>query len=156
MPNLPENVRTNTQIEPESKAEIAKRNKKGKREPTSLHVDPVLWQEVRVMAVLKNVSLADYFEDALRRKIDADNLEAGRQGYKIGQGGMYIPPRPSSTQEPQPQVQMPQLDEIRTIISDLQQTLKQVPVQVSDKKIEIVDLAAIKSAIESVKNVVEK
>jgi hypothetical protein len=110
MPNLPENVRTDPEIEPESKAEIAKRNKKGKREPTSLHVDPALWQEVRVMAVLKNVSLADYFEDALRRKIDADNLEAGRQGYKIGQGGMYIPPPPSAapapTQQPQPQAQI--------------------------------------------------
>jgi Protein of unknown function (DUF2795) len=80
--------------ETESDTKPKTRNRKGFREPTSLHVDPKLWQEVRVMAVLKGVSLAEYFEDALRRKIDADNKEAGKEGYRVGQGGMYIPPPP--------------------------------------------------------------
>jgi hypothetical protein len=73
------------------------KGKKIKRGPTSLHIDLGLWQEVRIMAVLKGKSVTDYVEDALRRKIDADNLEAGKQGYHVGQGGMYIPPPPSPT-----------------------------------------------------------
>jgi Protein of unknown function (DUF2795) len=81
------------------RSETKSRNKKGHREPTSLHVDPNLWQEVRVMAVLKGVSVTEYFEDALRRKIDADNREAGK-GYRVGQGGMYIPPPPQLQQQP--------------------------------------------------------
>jgi hypothetical protein len=85
-----------------TESKVRPRNKKGFREPTSLHVDPKLWQEVRVMAVLKNVSVTEYFEDALRRKIDADNLEVGGQGYRVGQGGMYIPP-PSAPAPLQPQ-----------------------------------------------------
>jgi hypothetical protein len=89
--------------ETESDTKPKTRNRKGFREPTSLHVDPKLWQEVRVMAVLKGVSLAEYFEDALRRKIDADNKEAGKEGYRVGQGGMYIPPPPQPTQEKQKQ-----------------------------------------------------
>jgi hypothetical protein len=59
------------------------------------------------MAVLKGMSVTDYVEDALRRKIDADNLEAGRQGYKVGQGGMYIPPPPASPAAPQTVPQQP-------------------------------------------------
>jgi hypothetical protein len=89
-------------------SEVVKpRNRKGKREPTSLHVDPSLWQEVRVMAVLKGVSVTEYFEDALRRKIDADNLEAGREGYKVGHGGMYIPPPPATQPQDQKQQSQP-------------------------------------------------
>jgi hypothetical protein len=85
------------------KTETKPRNKKGFREPTSLHVDPKLWQEVRIMAVLKNVSVTEYFEDALRRKLDIDNLEIGRQGYQVGHGGMYIPPPPASQSQEQKQ-----------------------------------------------------
>jgi hypothetical protein len=51
------------------------------------------------MAVLKGKSVTDYVERALRKQIDEDNREAGRQGYKIGQGGMYIPPPPSASGE---------------------------------------------------------
>src|SRR5215211_1263553 len=87
MPDTSEDiVKTESKVKP--------RNKKGFREPTSLHVDPKLWQEVRIMSVLKNVSVTEYFERALRKQIDEDNREAGRQGYQVGHGGMYIPPPP--------------------------------------------------------------
>jgi hypothetical protein len=41
------------------------------------------------MAVLKNVSVTQYFEEALRAKLDND-YQGGR--YEVGKGGMYIPP----------------------------------------------------------------
>jgi hypothetical protein len=94
------------------------KGKKIKRGPTSLHIDLGLWQEVRIMAVLKGKSVTDYVEDALRRKIDADNLEAGRQGYHVGQGGMYIPPPPTpqkGTSPPPPTPQQPAPD--KTVIT---------------------------------------
>ena len=90
-----------------TESKVKPRNKKGFREPTSLHVDPKLWQEVRIMSVLKNVSVTEYFERALRKQIDEDNREAGRQGYQVGHGGMYIPPPPMPSQQQQ-QPQQPQ------------------------------------------------
>jgi Protein of unknown function (DUF2795) len=78
---------------------ITETGKRIKRGPTSLHIDLGLWQEVRIMAVLKGLSVTDYVEDALRRKIDADNLEVGKQGYQVGQGGTYIPPPPGTSQQ---------------------------------------------------------
>lgn len=94
------------EFEPETKAKA--KSKKGKREPTSLHVDPELWQEVRVMAVLRNKSVTQYFEEALRAKLDIDSRDGK---YPVGHGGMYIPPPPSSsprTTENQEQIQQPQ------------------------------------------------
>ena len=43
-----------------------------KRKPTSLKVDPELWEEVRIMAIRVHKNITDYFEDALREKLVKD------------------------------------------------------------------------------------
>lgn len=79
----------------------SKTKKMLKRGPTSLHVDVDLWQEVRVMAVLKNKSVTQYFEEALRQKLDEDSKDVK---FPVGHGGMYIPPPPAAqSQQPQSQ-----------------------------------------------------
>jgi hypothetical protein len=82
----------------ENKAKAKAKNKKGKREPTSLHVDPELWQEVRVMAVLKNKSVTQYFEESLRQKLDEDSKNVK---FPVGHGGVYIPPPPQQQTQTQ-------------------------------------------------------
>lgn len=79
--------------------------KKVKREPTSMHIDPGLLQEARIMAVLKNKSITHYFEEALRAKLDVD-YKGGK--YMVGHGGMYIPPPPSSSPSPSKPEQLKQ------------------------------------------------
>lgn len=79
---------------------ITEKGKRIKRGPTSLHIDLGLWQEVKVMCALRNASVTDYVERALRKQIDEDNREVGKQGYKVGQGGTYIPPPPGTSQQP--------------------------------------------------------
>ena len=78
-----------------SDTRLTEKGRRIKRGPTSLYMDIGLWQEVKIMAVLKGKSVTDYVERALRKQIDEDNREVGRQGYKVGQGGMYIPPAPA-------------------------------------------------------------
>jgi hypothetical protein len=43
-----------------------------KREPTSLNIDPELWREVRKMAIDKDITATEYFEQALREKLVKD------------------------------------------------------------------------------------
>jgi hypothetical protein len=48
-----------------------------KREPTSLNIDPELWREVRKMAIDKDITATEYFEQALREKLAKD--KSGRK-----------------------------------------------------------------------------
>jgi hypothetical protein len=43
-----------------------------KRIPTSLKVDPELWEEVKIMAIRTHKNITEYFEDALREKLVKD------------------------------------------------------------------------------------
>ena len=43
-----------------------------KRIPTSLKVDPELWEEVKIMAIRTKKNITEYFEDALREKLVKD------------------------------------------------------------------------------------
>jgi predicted transcriptional regulator len=45
-----------------------------KRQPTSLKVDPDLWQEVKIMAIKRKKTVSEYFEEALREKLTKDKL----------------------------------------------------------------------------------
>ena len=44
----------------------------GNRESTSLKVDPELWSEVKIMAIKKKMNVSDYFDQALREKLERD------------------------------------------------------------------------------------
>jgi hypothetical protein len=44
----------------------------GNRESTSLKVDPDLWTEVKIMAIKKKMNVSDYFDQALREKLERD------------------------------------------------------------------------------------
>lgn len=43
-----------------------------KRIPTSLKVDPELWEEVKIMSIRTKKNITEYFEDALREKLVKD------------------------------------------------------------------------------------
>lgn len=50
-----------------------------KREPTSLNIDPELWREVRKTAIDMDISATEFFEQALREKLERIKREKGRK-----------------------------------------------------------------------------
>jgi len=40
--------------------------------PTSIRLDPGLWQRVKVAAVVKNITIQDYVTEALNNKLQED------------------------------------------------------------------------------------
>lgn len=47
-------------------------SKKGFRVPTSLHIDPELWKQVKHAIIDLDIQLNDFFEDALKEKLKRD------------------------------------------------------------------------------------
>ena len=55
--------------------EIEMTKKHVDREPTSMNIDSELWREVRKMAIDKNITATEYFEQALREKLAKDRTK---------------------------------------------------------------------------------
>ena len=44
-----------------------------KRMSTSINIDPNLWDEVKISAIRKKVTVSEYFEEALKEKLEREN-----------------------------------------------------------------------------------
>ena len=56
--------------------------KKKKRMSTSINIDPNLQDEVKISAIRNKVTVSEYFEEALKEKLDRKKREEGRKGRK--------------------------------------------------------------------------
>jgi|SRR5215208_2678996 DNA topoisomerase IB len=52
-----------------------------KRESTTIYINPDLWKEVKIKAILKGISATGFFEEALQEKLNREN-----QNQMIGLG----------------------------------------------------------------------